>query len=113
MPKKSSHSVKVYYPRYDREELIRILKEKVNILKHKIPLKRVILFGSYAKGNYTAFSDIDLLIVYKGKYKDEYYKVIRKTINIRGLEIHMYSDKEYELYKDYIKKMIKGGIKIL
>jgi len=43
-------------------------------LKKELPVSLIVLFGSYAKDNYTAKSDIDLLVVYRGKVKDAYTK---------------------------------------
>jgi predicted nucleotidyltransferase len=76
MQKKSSSTVKVYYPRYRRDELIQYLKQKVGLLAQQIPLKLVMLFGSYAEGRYTAASDIDLLVVYEGRKRDDIYKIV-------------------------------------
>ena len=112
MRRKSSNSVKVFYPKYNRETLLKVLKDRVSILRFKIPLKAIVLFGSYAKNNYTAFSDIDLLIIYRGKRESKYYKIIKETLGIKGLEIHMYSDEEYKLNKTIVNKMIKDGVVI-
>ena len=76
MQKKSSSTVKVYYPRYRRYELIQYLEQRVGLLAQRIPLKLVMLFGSYAEGRYTAASDIDLLVVYEGRKRDDIYKIV-------------------------------------
>jgi len=36
-------------------------------LKERLYLLLVVLFGSYAEGNYTVASDVDLLVVYDGE----------------------------------------------
>lgn len=54
----------------DREELLKSLKEKVSELKEKRPdVLKVVLFGSFAKGNYTPESDIDFLVVVRKSNK--------------------------------------------
>ena len=67
MRERSSSSVRIYYPRFGRDELIERLRRCAEELSKKLPLKRVILFGSYASGRQTAASDVDVLVVYEGK----------------------------------------------
>jgi len=55
-------------------------------------------------------SDVDLLVVYKGEKRDDLFAFLKKSFNIPRLEIHLYSEKEYQEMKDTVNKMIKGGI---
>lgn len=109
MPKPSTSSVKVFYPQFDTQKVIEILQERIEEIKPEIPLKLVVLFGSYAKGNYTARSDIDLLIVYKGQEREDAYKVIWKGIQIPRLQLHLYTEEEYSRAKTTIERMLKEG----
>jgi len=110
MPERSSISVRVFYPKFDRAHLLRILPERLKILQRELHLLRVVLFGSYAKGNFTVGSDIDLLIVYKGEERADAYEVTRRTLDIPHLEPHVYSEVEYKKMESLIKKMSEGGI---
>lgn len=110
MQKRSLSSVKVFYPKLDKQSLLIMLKEKAEELCKKIPIKFMIMFGSYARGNFTVASDVDLLIVYKGEERKDMFTLLKKTLNIPRLEIHLYSEKEYQEMKDTINKMRKGGI---
>ncbi|MEK7395894.1 MAG: nucleotidyltransferase domain-containing protein, partial [Candidatus Poribacteria bacterium] len=110
MQRESSSSVRVFYPRFNRDEIIQKIKDKLESLDSKLSLKSVILFGSYAKGNYTAFSDIDLMVIYKGSQREDAYRIARKTLLITSLELHIYSENEYKQIKDTIDRMIKDGI---
>ncbi|MGB9677076.1 MAG: nucleotidyltransferase domain-containing protein [Candidatus Ratteibacteria bacterium] len=58
------NSVKFYYPKYD-------VKEGALNLKETFKIKKIVLFGSYAKGNFTGRSDVDLLVIYKGRKKKD------------------------------------------
>jgi predicted nucleotidyltransferase len=49
--------------KFDREELDLIVNDYVTKLKEKITIDKVVLYGSYAKGLATEFSDIDLMII--------------------------------------------------
>ncbi len=104
--------MKIFYPEYTRKEVVEKIKEAVPKLKEKLPIVYVVLFGSYAKGNYTAFSDIDLLVVYEDPPVEDAYKIVRKTIDLRGLEPHVYSMSEYEKVRDVIDKMTESGVVI-
>jgi len=44
------------------KEVLLATNEYINKLKKQIPVSKVILFGSYAKGNFTKYSDIDLAV---------------------------------------------------
>ena len=110
MPRTSSSTVKVFYPKYNREDIIEMLQEALPRLQEKLSLKSVALFGSYATGNFTVASDIDLLVVYNGIERDDAYALCKKTFGIPHLEPHVYSEREYEEMKPTINRMIKGGV---
>jgi len=103
-------SVRVFYPKFDRAELIRRLQERMDELDKHLPLLRVVLFGSYAKGNYTVASDVDLLVVYQGPPREDAFAVVKKVLNIPGLEPHVYSEGEYRQVEQRIARMTEGGI---
>lgn len=113
MPNKSSTSVRIFYPEQTREQLIRQLREKLPALEEKLPLLRVLLFGSYASGRFTRASDIDLLVVYRGPRRDDTYAVVRKTLQIPRLEPHVYSLEEYGAAKATVRRMERGGVMLL
>ena len=108
--KRLSGSVRIFYPEFDKEKLIQILKERLKDLKTKLPLDRVILFGSYSKDQYTVASDIDLLIVYSGKARQDAYAIVKKTINIPRLEPHLFTDEECKILKPTLDKMTEKGV---
>lgn len=110
MRKGSSSSVRIFYPKFDREEVIRILSERLPELRKSLPLLKVVLFGSYAKGNYTVRSDIDLLIVYAGEERPDAYALAKKVLNLPRLEPHVYTERQYQELEAQIRKMIEGGV---
>ena len=110
MLKKSSGSVQIFYPKFNREELIQAIRKKLGDLNKKLPLQLVVLFGSYAKGNYTVASDADLLVIYRGKERKDAYATVKKTLGVSRLEPHVYPDSEYEKMKKTIGKMTKDGV---
>jgi len=115
MLKKSSGSVKVYYPEHKREEVISVLKDYFSEKARKLKIREVYLFGSYARGNYTAHSDIDLFVVVEDNVNcDELYNYLRKTIKLRRLEILIFHVSDYERIKDskWIKVIHNEGVKV-
>jgi hypothetical protein len=110
MLKKSSNSVQIFYPRFDKEQVIQQIRRRLEQLKKELDISLLVLFGSYAKGNFTVASDIDLLIVYRGNERKDAYALIKKTINIPKLEPHAYTERSYKEMEETIERMIEDGI---
>ncbi len=110
MPSRSFGSVKVFYPEYSRDELIARLREGVRKLAPLLPLERVVLFGSWSRGRATAFSDIDLLVVYPGPPRDDAYRLVRSAVELRGLEPHMYTSDQAEALEETLTRMTEDGV---
>lgn len=113
MQRKSSSSVKVFYPRYSREEVLKKLAQGVEALQEKLPLKRVMLFGSYALRRHTVASDIDVLVVYGGEAREDAYALVKKAFALYGLEPHVYAEAEFQAVQEILERMVREGIVIL
>lgn len=117
MPKKYSSSVKVFFPRFSREDVIREIARCVKEFSESLGLCKVILFGSYSKGNYTVASDIDLLIVFDDEKssEDEIRKTLMANIKLPRVELHILLRKDFETASSsgWIKTVVEEGIKIL
>ena len=87
-----------------------MVNKKLEDLQKKLPLMLVVLFGSYVTGNYTVGSDVDLLVVYKGRERKEAYAVVKRAVDVFGLEPHVYSRAQYHRMRSTIVKMIKSGV---
>jgi len=106
----SSSSVRIFYPQYDCKGLVELLNARLPILSQRILLKRVVLFGSWAKGKATIFSDIDLLVIYADPPREDAYQLVRRCLDIRGLEPHVYSEQQAGLMKVTLDRMTKDGV---
>lgn len=74
---------------------------------------RVVLFGSWATGRHTAASDIDLLVVYGGSPRAGAYGLVRRTLDVRGLEPHVYAESECGNVESVIARMVRDGIVLI
>ncbi len=110
MQKKYSDSVRIFYPLYNNEVIIKKINRRLRFLESKLSILLVALFGSYATGHYTTASDIDVLVIYKGKQKKDAYQIVKKTLGIHGLELHIYTEYQARRMSTTIQKMIKNGI---
>lgn len=107
-----SGSVRIFYPDFTREQLIEKLRARMPELAKKLPIKSVSLFGSWAKGNATVASDIDLLIVYSGRKRGDAFAIAKTTIAIPGTEPHVYSEREAAKMDQVISQMLKESVEI-
>lgn len=56
----------------NKQEIISFLKENKSLLKQKYNVTRIGLFGSYATGDQTVLSDIDIIVSMPSNF-DNYY----------------------------------------
>jgi predicted nucleotidyltransferase len=113
MPIRSSGSVKVSYPPTSRAQLVALLRERLPALAAVLPVKRAVLFGSWATDRATAFSDVDLLVVYDGPPRDDAYKTVRRCLDVRGLEPHVYAETEAANLRPTLDRMTRAGISLI
>jgi len=89
----------------EKDDYIKLIKEKV-IQDKEIALSQIILFGSYARGDFNFDSDIDLLFVTKNNndsVRNIKYK-IEKILDDRKypLDILVYKEKDLDKEKNII-----------
>jgi len=82
-----------------------------------VPIEKIILFGSYAKGKAKPYSDIDLCVVSKTFGKDDYDEMVfLKTLTSdidSMLEPHPYHPKDLENPYDPLAYEIKKHGKVV
>lgn len=92
------------------------INEYINIIKDdKIPIKKVILFGSSAKGKRNKWSDIDLCII-SSKFKDQFGAMrylLLKSYNLNtSIEPHPYHSRDFVNEDPLVWEIKKTGIEI-
>ncbi len=114
MQKKLSDSVGVIWPK-PFEEVIRILKIFAKELMYRGDVREIWLFGSYATGEYTARSDVDLCIVLDDESDLTYSDISRIfydiSVELEG-QFHVYKNSEFkrmiERDSSFVKEILKG-----
>jgi uncharacterized protein len=99
-----------------KNKIIKILEDYTKLLKNNnYKLKKVFLFGSYAKGSNNDNSDIDVAIILED-IKDTQVELIklmklRRNVDER-IEPHPIDFKNFNDKNPFIKEIIKTGIEI-
>lgn len=110
MPKTSSGSVTIFSPPHNRAEILDALREAVPEIRRQLPLRRLVLFGSQATGRAAVGSDIDVLAVYDGPRRDDAFKVVKRSIDLVGVEPHLFTTDEARTRHDLVDRMSGDGV---
>jgi len=86
------------------------------IKKDKIPIEKVIVFGSYAKGKPHKWSDIDICIIspnFKKPFSVLHY-LLKKSYQIKSIiEPHPYHPKDFINEDPLVWEIKKTGIEVM
>lgn len=95
-----------------------IIENYISVLReNNISIKNAYLFGSYAKGTDTEWSDIDIALVsdsFEGvRYKDK-DKIRKITLSISSnLEILPFTPDDFSIENPLAKEIIETGIRLV
>lgn len=95
----------------------KIIEEYLNELSNQIPVQKAILFGSYAKGTYHQYSDVDIAIF------SDYFKGMSRVDGIHFLllsamdydmdiEPQSFTMDEYNEPVGLVEEILKTGIEL-
>ena len=96
----------------DKRDAIEIAGKYANAVKSNYDLVKIVLFGSYAKGNYNKDSDIDIAVVLK-----DYNNLIDIQLELMRLrrkfdsriEPHPFREKDFDKSNPMVNEIIKYG----
>lgn len=92
----------------DSEKIYSQLSELANLLKSKHKVKKVYLYGSFARGDFNEGSDIDLIIV--GEFDGKMPQRIQKIFDLTSLPVEplVYTEPEFEQMKErnFLKEVL-------
>ena len=97
-------------------ETNKIVKRFLNLIIKKFNLKKIIVFGSFARGDYHKGSDLDLVIV--GEFKERFIDRIGKIIELNDsdleIEAMVYTEEEFQKMiqerRPFIEQVLEEGI---
>lgn len=98
------------------ESLLDEIKIFVAKLKKNLPVKEVYLYGSFARGEISEGSDIDMLII--GDFKEKFFNRIGRILDLTDLPVEplVYTVEEFENFKisenPFIIEILKTSIKL-
>ena len=92
---------------------VEIIKEKTAPIFRNYPVSKAILFGSYAKGNTTISSDIDLYIDTNGKLKGlDFVGLLEILVNTLEMDIDLIDRSHIEEDSLIMQEIENGGMVI-
>jgi len=97
-------------------EINKIVKRFLNLIIKKFNLKKIIIFGSFARGDYHKGSDLDLVIV--GEFEERFIDRIGKIIELNDsdleIEAMVYTEEEFQKMirerRPFIEQVLEEGI---
>lgn len=99
------------------ESIQTVVEDYITKLSKQIPIQKVILFGSYAKGNTNKYSDIDLA-VFSDYFKDKSrvdginFLLLHATDFDVDLEPQPFTMDEYKEPVGLVQEILRTGIEI-
>lgn len=99
----------------DKRKALSIAKKFVKSLPVEYRVKKAFLFGSFARGNAHADSDIDVAVVLPGTFDDfdmtvDLMRIGRKIDS--GIEPHPIEEKEFKEGSALVSEILKYGIQL-
>jgi uncharacterized protein len=99
----------------DKEDALIIAQKYAFVVKEKYNYIKIILFGSFAKGNFHEDSDIDIAVILKdySNLMDIQLELmrLRRKIDSR-IEPHPFREREFEQSNPMVHEIIKYGQEI-
>ena len=98
-------------------EIIEIVNKYIEIIKNDINIEKIILYGSYAKGEYNESSDIDLAVVISEYDEKDFISMgtflLDKSFVLKvDLQPLPFSIEEYNSPKGIMEEILRTGIEI-
>jgi len=94
----------------------KIVKKFINLIVRKFKIRKIIIFGSFARGDYHKGSDLDLIIV--GEFKERFIDRIGKILELNDsdleIDVMVYTEKEFKKMiqerRPFIQQALEEGI---
>lgn len=85
--------------------------------QHQIPITEAVFFGSYARGNETEWSDIDIALVseiFEGNRIADKDKIRKITLSISSeIEVVPFPPEDFNEQNPFAREILRTGIKLV
>ncbi len=102
---------------YQKEDVNKIIQRFISLVSQEFPVRTLYLFGSYAKGNASDSSDIDIAIVsdkFEGRRFWDREKLGKYVIKSSfDLEVHPFKTEDFTDDNPLVKEILETGQKIV
>ncbi|MDP4116540.1 MAG: nucleotidyltransferase domain-containing protein [Bacteroidota bacterium] len=102
---------------YNGNDIDLIIQQFVSLISTEFPVKYLYLFGSYAKGEQNADSDIDIAVIsdnFVGSRFLDREKLAKYIIKAsHDLEIHPFRTEDFTSENPFVEEIMKTGRKII
>jgi len=99
----------------DKTDALTIAGKYADTVKEKYDYLKIILFGSYAKGNFNDDSDIDIAVIFKdyNNLLDMQLELmrLRRKIDSR-IEPHPFRERDFDASNPIVNEILKYGKEI-
>ena len=99
----------------DKTNALDIAQKYAELLREKFELQKIILFGSYVKGNPREDSDIDVAIVFPDYENrlDRQVELMKLTRQIdTRIEPHPFRAKEFDISNPFVNDIVSYGMEL-
>ena len=99
----------------DKTDALTLVQKYAEVVRDAFDFQKIILFGSYARGNSRVDSDIDIAIVFSN-YDNRFVRQVElmkltRHIDTR-IEPHPFQANEFVLSNPFVNEIMKYGIEI-
>ena len=99
----------------DKTNALDIAQKYAELLREKFELQKIILFGSYVKGNPRDDSDIDIAIVFShyDNRLDRQVELMKLTRQIdTRIEPHPFRENEFDVSDPFVNEITRYGMEL-
>lgn len=101
--------------RMDKERALAVVKDYLHVVMTKYPVKRALLFGSYAAGNPHPDSDIDLAIILddaENLFDTQGQMMILRKNEAVYIEPHPFRESDFVMDDPFAAEIISTGVEL-
>jgi len=97
----------------DKTDALSIAQKYAQVIKNRFDYRKIILFGSYAKGEPQEDSDIDIAVVFSdfSNRLDRQVELMKLTRQIdTRIEPHPFRENDFDISNPFVYEIINNGV---